>query len=132
MTLHSEFVNLFICSSIAVIIFHYLHKRKEMTIEIFNGHLRTSVESNNVPRVGDTLMGHEVTDVIWNEGLTKASVYIGKRPFWVKMVMPDGEYSVGLDSMPVVGDYVDIPDRYLVEKCVISEKETVCFAKRVL
>lgn len=103
-----------------------------MTIEIINGTEIISVESNNVPRVGDTLMGLEVTDVIWSESLTKACIYIGKNLFLVKMVMPDGEYHVGLDSMPVVGDHVDIPDRYLVEKCVISEQETVCFAKRVL
>ena len=103
-----------------------------MTIKVINEKDWTFVKSNNIPRVGDTLMGLEVTNVVWSDDLSEVAVHVGKLLFWVTIDTPEGRFEAGLDAMPVVGDYVDIPDRYLVEKCVISEQETVCFAKRVL
>jgi hypothetical protein len=110
-----------------------VHKFNAMTIEIFKDlkYVRY-IESNNVPRVGDDWFGLEVTNVEWNDDLSGVKVYIGKRLFWTTIKTPEDAFYVGLDSMPVVDDYVEIPDRYLVDKCVISEQETVCFAKRIL
>jgi len=104
-----------------------------MTINIFrDGKYVRYVESSHVPRVGDEWLDLEVTNVVWASDLSGCEVYIGRRLNWVTIKTPETSFHIGLDSMPVVGDYVDIPDRYLIEKCVISEQETVCFAKRVL